>query len=190
MRRRTLLRALVGLAAALKLPGAKVWAQTVTFPGRREDTLKELAATVLPTGLGRAGTDAVAAGFTEWVRGYRAGAEMTPGYGSPRVRFKGPSPAGVYLTQLEELATGALAEADAGVRRSRLAEALAEAGVSDLTAVPEGRHVAADLMGFWFLGTAAHDLAYEARIGRNECRTLADAGARPRPLTGGPGAGL
>jgi hypothetical protein len=185
MLRRTLLKYAVAVATALRFPSARAWAQTVSFPGAREGALHDLAATVLPTSLGRAGTDAVAAEFGRWVREYRPGAEMSPGYGAPRVRFKEPSPAPTYLEQLEELAAGALATSDAAERRRRLAASLEAAGVMDLSGVPQGTHVVADLMGFWFLSPSANDLAYEAAIGRNTCRTLDNSGEVPAPLSGG-----
>lgn len=95
MRRRTLIQSALGLAAILPIPRVRAWALGAAFPGAQEDTLRTLAATVLPSSLGSAGTDAVAAEFADWVAGYRAGAEMSPGYGSPRVRYKGASPAGL-----------------------------------------------------------------------------------------------
>ena len=183
MRRRTLLQAALTLAAWLKVPGARAWAQEVTFPGARRDTLNELAATVLPSALGRTGSDDVAQQFVQWVREYRAGAAQSPGYGAPRIRFKAASPAPVYQAQLEELAAGTLAGSDPAERRRRLSAAMDAAGVQDLTGIPDGRHVAADLMSFYFASPAAHDQAYRAAIGKDTCRTIADSGRVPAPLT-------
>ena len=73
MRRRTLFRAALTVAAWLKVPGARAWAQEVTFPGARRETLDELAATVLPSALGRAGVKEVTDAFVDWVRDYRSG---------------------------------------------------------------------------------------------------------------------
>jgi hypothetical protein len=182
MRRRTLIRSTLALAALVPIPRLRAWAAGVAFPGTQEDTLRELAATVLPSSLGRAGTDAVAAQFTAWVAGYRAGAEMSHGYGAPRVRHRGPSPAALYERQLQALAAGALATVDVAERRKRLSEELQRAGIEELSASPRGEHVVADLMSFWFAGTAAHDLAYQAAIGKDRCRTLASSGERPAPL--------
>jgi hypothetical protein len=182
MRRRTLIRSALALVASIPIPRVQAWALGASFPGTQEDTLRELAATVLPSSLGRAGSDGVAARFTAWVTGYRSGAEMSPGYGATRVRYKGPSPAPLYERQLRALASGALATADLGERRKRLAAELQRAGIADLTTVPRGEHVAADLMSFWFASTAAHDLAYEAAIGKDRCRTLASSGELPPPL--------
>lgn len=187
MRRRAVIQSMI---AAIPFRGVRAWAQTASFPGEREATLKELAATVLPSTLGRAGTDAVAAKFARWVREYRAGAEMQPGYGFTRVRSKGASPAPRYLEQLDQLASGALAEHDFIARRGRIVEALRAANVNDLSSIPDGNHVVSDLMSFYFSSPEANDLAYNAAIGRDQCRTLKDSGAVPAPLKGGAGAAL
>jgi hypothetical protein len=185
MRRRSLIQSALALATTLPFPGVRAWAQTVAFPGIREDTLNELAATVLPSSLGRAKTDAIAAQFTQWVREYRAGAAMSPGYGAPRLRYKGPSPAPQYQAQLAQLALGALATADMAVRRRQLVEYLKSGPVSDLTPVPEGNQIVTDLMSFYFYSPAANDLAYEAAIGKDTCRTLGNSKSAPGPLKGG-----
>ena len=187
MRRRAVIQSIV---AAIPLRGMRVWAQTASFPGERETALKELAATVLPASLGRAKTDAVAAQFIRWVREYRAGAEMQPGYGFTRVRYKGASPAPRYLEQLDQLASGALAERDLTARRNAIAATLRAANVKDLSSIPDGIHVVSDLMSFYFSSPEANDLAYNAAIGKDQCRTLKDSGAEPAPLKGGSGAAL
>jgi hypothetical protein len=185
MRRRTLIQSMLAVAATLPIPGLRAWAQAITFPGLQEDPLKELAATVLPSSLGRTTTDAVADEFAAWVRDYRAGVEMSPGYGSPRVRYTGPSPAPVYRQQLEQLAGGALSTGDLSERRRRLSSALDEAGIRDIERIPQGEHVISDLMSFYFYSTGAHDQAYQAAIRKDLCRTLDDSGAVPPQLGGG-----
>src|SRR5689334_20208099 len=104
MRRRTLIQYALTVIGALPFRAARGWAQTAVFPGAFDQALKELAATVLPASLGRQGTDAIADQFVRWVRQYRPGAEMQHGYGITQVRYKAPSPAPLYLTQLEQLA--------------------------------------------------------------------------------------
>ena len=185
MLRRSLIQSALALAATLPFTGLRAWAQTVAFPGIREDTLNELAATVLPSSLGRTKTDAIAAQFTQWVREYRPGAAMSPGYGAPRLRYKGPSPAPQYQAQLAQLASGALATADMAERRRQLAQYLKSAPVSDLTPVPEGNQIVTDLMSFYFYSPAANDLAYQAAIGKDTCRTLRNSGSAPEPLKEG-----
>ena len=53
-------------------------------------TLRALSSVVLPASLGRAGLDTATAQFTTWIRNYKAGAEMSTGYGFPRVQVVGP----------------------------------------------------------------------------------------------------
>jgi hypothetical protein len=185
MRRRTLIQSALAVAATLPIRGLRVRAQALGFPGAQEDVLRELAATVLPSALGRAGTDRIAADFAAWVRDYRVGAEMSPGYGSPRLRYKGPSPAPLYQRQLEALSANALASPDLAVRRKRLAAEMENDGVRNIPGIPQGEHVVADLMSFWFSSPAAQDQAYRAAIGRDQCRSLATSGTAPRPLEGG-----
>jgi hypothetical protein len=179
MRRRTLIRSLL---TWISFQRSRLNAQTPGFPGKHEPALKDLAATVLPESLGRAKTDAVAQQFVRWVQEYRAGAEMQTGYGTTRVRYKQTSPAPRYLEQLGQLSSGALAQASLGARRAKIAEALQSADIRDLPMVPDGAHVAADLMAFYFLSPAANDLAYEAAIGKDQCRTLKNSGSMPESL--------
>ena len=185
LRRRTLLQSALGIAAGLPIPAVRAWAQTVTFPGDQERTLKELAATVLPASLGRAKTDAVADQFARWVREYRAGEAMSPGYGNPRVRYKGPSPAPKYMTQLAQLAADPLAQPDMSSRRNQIGQAIKTAGIRDLSPVPEGNYIAADLMSFYFFSPEANDLVYNAAIGKDMCRTIKNSSSVPAPLKGG-----
>jgi hypothetical protein len=184
MRRRTLIQSALALVASLPFRGVRIWAQAAAFPGAREDTLNELAATVLPSSLGRTKTDAIAAQFIQWVREYRSGAAMSPGYGAPRIRYKGPSPVPDYQTQLTQLAAGAMASKDVAVRRRQLTEYLKKENIADLAAVPEGKNVVVDLMSLYFYSSPAHDLAYEAAVGKDTCRTLKNSESAPAPLGG------
>ncbi len=179
MQRRTLIQSLF---AWISLRGSRLRAQTTSFPGKHDSTLKELAATVLPESLGRAGTDAVAVQFIRWVREYRAGAEMQTGYGSTRIRYKPASPAASYLQQLDQLSSGALAQSGMAERRQKIAETLRAANIKDLPFVPDGAHIAADLMTFYFQSSEAADLAYQAAIGKDKCRTLRNSESVPGAL--------
>lgn len=179
MRRRTLIRSLV---TWISFRCSRVKAQTPSFPGGHKDALMDLAATVLPEALGREKTDAVALQFVSWVQEYHVGAEMQTSYGTTRVRYKPASPAARYLDQLKQLASGALAQNSLGARRAKIAEELQTANIRDLPMVPDGGHIVADLMTFYFQSPAANDLAYEAAIGKDQCRTLRNSGAIPVSL--------
>jgi hypothetical protein len=60
------------------------------------------------------------------------------------------------------------------------------AKLEDLPERPEGRHVAADLMAFFFRSSEANDLCYRAAIGRDTCRGLVDSDRAPEQLPGAP----
>jgi hypothetical protein len=184
MRRRALLQSVLRLAAAIPVSGLRTWAQIVAFPAGREQTLKDLAAVVLPESLGRAATDTIADQFARWVREYRPSADMTPGYGFPRLRKKPPSPAAAYLAQLDQIASEALTQPDLAAKRRQLAESIQGAKISNLPQIPDGTHVAVDLMSFYFQGSEANDLAHNAAIGRDQCRGLRDSGIEPSHLGG------
>src|SRR5580692_10278912 len=147
MHRRTLIQSLF---AWISLKGSRLRAQTADFPAKHESTLKELAATVLPESRGRAGTDSIALQFIRGVQEYRAGAEMQTGYGATRIRYKPATPAAVYLEQLGQLSSGALAQSGIAARRLKIAEALQAANIKDLPFAPDGAHIVSDLMTFYF----------------------------------------
>jgi len=181
IRRRTILQWAANLGGALRLASVRAWAQAAGFPDNQEDTLRALAAVVLPAELGAAGVRRTADEFIRWVQGYRAGAEMDHGYGNTRLRSKGASPAPAYLRHLEALRP-ALLSGDADARARAAAAALEQAGISDLPRTPDGRHVAADLMAFYFRSSEANDLCYRAAIGRDQCRGLPGSEQAPAPL--------
>jgi len=181
MRRRTLLRWIASLGSAIRLTSLRAWAQTASFPGDQTPALGALAAIVLPSELGLEGIRAVARNFERWVREYRPGAEMDHGYGFTRLRNKPVSPAPAYLRQLEALVP-ALTSGDAASSRRAVEAALEEAKITDLPRSPDGRHIGADLMAFYFRGSDANDLCYRAAIGRDRCRSLAGTDNPPPEL--------
>ena len=181
--RRALLQWTAGLGGLLRLPAVRLWAQTANFPAGHDDTLRALARVVLPAELGAAGIDRTAEAFVRWVRAYRAGAEMDHGYGNTRLRSKAASPAPSYLQHLDAL-RAALASGDADSRRQAVISALESAHITDLPRTPDGRHVAADLMAFYFRSSDANDLCYRAAIGRDKCRGLENSEQAPAPLKG------
>src|SRR5260370_38654555 len=96
------------------------WGQAIS-----SDAMRDLAAVVLPAGLGRKGTDQVADDFLKWIREYRDGAFTASGYGHPRTRTIPANPSRQYATQLQALAA-AFAK---GGKRAAVEDALNEARV-------------------------------------------------------------
>jgi hypothetical protein len=176
MNRRTLLR-------WLPFPALRAWAQTTAFPDKYGSTLRELAAVALPSELGRAGADRVVEQFENWVREYRSGADMEHGYGFTRIRSKPTAPAPAYLSQLEALREP-MANGNAAAKRKAVEEALERANIRDLPRSPDGKHVIADLMSFYFHGSDANDLCYRAAIRRDSCRGLEGSDNPPPPIKG------
>jgi hypothetical protein len=171
MKRRAWLRHFLASLAAVR-----AWAQTVTFPGRQRGALRALATLVLPSSLGPAHTDRVVDRFIEWVRGYRAGADLEHGYGFPRLHANPPLPVANYIQQLE-----ALGESPT---RAAVERAITDAKVAALPQSPTGVHIATDLMSFYFQSSEANDACYQAKIGRDECRSLLGSENPPSPLKG------
>ena len=67
-------------------------------------------------------------------------------------------------------------------RRELLDAAFKAADVRNLPGRPDGKHVVADLMAHYFRSSAANDLCYNARIGRNTYRAIRVTTVRPQPL--------
>jgi hypothetical protein len=67
-------------------------------------------------------------------------------------------------------------------RRQLLDAAFTAADVRNLPGRPDGKHVIADLMAHYFRSSAANDLCYDARIGRNTYRAIRVTTVRPAAL--------
>ena len=65
------------------------------------------------------------------------------------------------------------------VRRELLEAAFKAADVRNLPGRPDGKHVVADLMAHYFRSSAANDLCYNSRIGRNTYRAIRVTTVRP-----------
>lgn len=196
MKRRQALHTLASAAAALPLLrvpveadlSAGALAQVDQLTAEQAFVLRDIAATVLPSAIGRKGQDEAVDNFLRWIRDYQEGVALSHGYGEPRLVKSGPSPAPRYATQLAALQAaakakggrfGALTLAD---RRSLVEEAFSAAGVRNLPGRPDGKHVVADLMTHYFRSSGANDLCYNARIGRNTYRAIRVTTVRPQPL--------
>ena len=194
MTRRTLLRWAAVLAATWPLSSLKVLAVARRQPTRltpeHTATLRAVADVVLPSTLSIDDRQLAVTLFVDWVANYREGAEVGPGYGSPRLRTTGPSPTAAYPAQLAALeaaarAGGAASFNAAGLeaRRGIIEAALTTPQrITQLPARPNGAHVVADFMGLFFHGQQGYNLAYRAAINRDECRGLAGSEKAPGGL--------
>lgn len=187
MKRRRALQTLATAAAALPLLRVPLDAQELSAD--QVFVLRDVAGTVLPSAIGRKGQDEAVDNFLRWIRDYKEGVPLAHGYGEPRLEKSGPSPAPGYAKQIASLQAaakvrggrfGALPLED---RRALLDEAFKAADVRNLPGRPDGKHIVADLMAHYFRSSAANDLCYNARIGRQTYRAIRVTTVRPQPLT-------
>jgi hypothetical protein len=193
MRRRALVRGLAWAAAWLPFGRGRLLAQTPPLGDAERATLRALAGVVLPASLGQDGVESAVAQFLAWLRSYREGAERDHGYGFPRLRWSPASPGRRYPAQLAALDAAArragapsFAALPALAQRELVASVLNESALRELPERPDGRHVATDLMAFFFRSSAANDLCYRARIGREDCNGLPGSEEAPDPIAGEP----
>jgi hypothetical protein len=71
-------------------------------------------------------------------------------------------------------------------RADLVREALKGERLDRMPNVAEANHVAVALLAHFYESSAAADLCYEARIGRETCRPLAQQSRKPLPLAEGP----
>jgi len=75
------------------------------------------------------------------------------------------------------------AAASAAIRRSIVESALnTPQPVNRLPARPTGTNLVADFLGMYFNSAGAFDLAYQAEIGRDDCRGLENSDQAPTPI--------
>ncbi len=193
MTRRLLLRWAAALVAVWPLASIKALAAgrsqvTVLTPSHLV-TLRAVADVVLPSVLTAEERGEAVTQFAEWVANYREGAEVGPGYGSPRLRTTGPPPTSAYPAQLAALESAARTDGAASLaalasapRRALIEAALTTPQrVTQLPTRPSGVHVVADFMGHFFHGPVGYNLAYRAAINREDCRGLAGSENAPQP---------
>jgi hypothetical protein len=152
-------------------------------------TLDALAAAVLPSELGRAGTTRVAREFRDWGTKYREDAELVHGYGTSRLRATGPTPLTRWTTQLDELEAQAQSKhqqrfRDLGVeqRADLVRAALAGQRLDRMPSVVDANHVAVALLAHFYDSPTATDLCYNAHIGKQTCRPLSAQARKPLPM--------
>ena len=168
MRRRSFFHKMLAAAAALVAPR---WARAQQLDSR----LRELASVVLPASLGHAHIDQVAADFVVWIRDYRADAEIASGYGHPRTQVTPPNPSAHYGEQLAALGLP--------ITREAVERAIADAKIDRIPQRPNGRHVATDLLAFFFNSSTGEDFLYNAKIRRDDCRGLGNSAKRPEKFS-------
>jgi hypothetical protein len=189
MKRRSFIGLAVSAAVLSPLDRFNLVAQSPSMPDATVATLRSLAPVVLPKALGRRNVDAVTDRFLAWLGDYRPGVLLEPGYGHPRIRRTAESPASRYVEQLKALEQAAEQQHQQPFSRLPVPAKLAiieadfkQASADSLPTLPNGKHVAADLMAFYFQSGEANDYCYQAAIGRRTCRPLSRVATRPRPL--------
>jgi hypothetical protein len=154
-----------------------------------EGVLRAVAEAVLPSELSNAQQAAAVTDYLRWARGYRRGAERNHGYGTAQIGTLAADPLPEWAAQLRALDAEARQSTNSGfaalplaARRTMIA---AQLGSERTLPNPLGaRHVALALLAHFYASPLALDLCYRARIGRETCRPLGEASARPVPLGG------
>ena len=186
MKRRRALQTLATAAAALPLMRVELRADEL--PADQVFVLRDVAATVLPSAIGSTGQNEAVDNFLRWMRDYKEGVALSHGYGEPRLVKSGPSPVPGYsrqiiaLQQAAQSRGGRFGALPIAARRELIEAAFTAADVRNLPGRPDGKHVIADLMAHYFRSSAANDLCYNARIGRNTYRAIRVTTVRPQPL--------
>lgn len=152
-------------------------------------TLHALGDAVLPTELGRVGTNAAVTDFQRWIAGYRDGTELLHGYGTSTLEWAGPTPATKWAAQLDGLDAMARREGARSFgalplerRREIVRGELRALKVDRMPSVGRAPHVALALLAHWYGTADATDRCYDAHIGRQSCRPLGVSTRQPLPL--------
>ncbi len=150
MKRRRAIQTLATAAAALPLLRVPLEAQELSAD--QVFVLRDVAATVLPSAIGRKGQDEAVDNFVRWVRDYKEGVPLSHGYGEPRLVKSGPSPATRYAAQIAALQAaakgrgGRFGALPLEERRALLDEVFTAAEVRNLPGRPHGPHLGSELM--------------------------------------------
>jgi hypothetical protein len=152
--------------------GAAPWAKAQSIDPK---AMRELAAVVLPESLGRKRTDKIASDFLKWVADYKDGVNTGSGYGNPRTNVVPPNPSKNYAAQLSAL--------NGSITRESVAAAIEQAKIDRIPNRPNGRHVASDLIAYFYGSAEGEDFLYGVEIKRDECRGLSNSTQRPKKVT-------
>lgn len=155
--------------------------------------LAALGESLLPESLGTAGRAKAVHAFSAWIAGYTPVSEEMHGYGYAEIRYTVADPAPGWNAQLQgldmlakkQLGAG-LASLGAAKRNTFVRAQLARIRGDRLPADPlSAQHVAVALLAHWAASSEAIDFAYGVRIGKDQCKSLADSPRKPLPLAGG-----
>ena len=174
-------------------PGADKQKQDASPRALDAALIAALGESLLPESLGVAGRARAVHAFTQWSAGYTPVSEEMHGYGYADIRYTVADPAPGWNAQLHGLdllakktlgaglATLSAAKRDAFVR-AQLARVRGDRLPADPLTAP---HVAVALLAHWAASSEALDFAYGVKIGKDQCKSLADAPRKPLPLAGG-----
>jgi hypothetical protein len=186
--RRTFLAALAS-AVPLAVIVRRAHAAAVVHLTSEPATLDALAEAVLPPSLGRGGITKAVVAFREWGDGYREGAELNHGYGTSRLRSLGPTPLTKWSAQLDDLDARAQSKHQRAFRdlavsdRVALVRTVLEGQRIDrMPSIADASHVSLALLAHFYDSAEAHDLCYEAKIGKATCRPLGASSRKPLAL--------
>lgn len=190
MLRRTFFKS-IGSSLGLTLMPQWMRGQLATRRPPRTVSISDVALVVLPASLGTRRMDEVAAAFAKWLKSYPAGADEGYGYGDPKPTVLGANPSAHYKEQLGQLEAAAAAAGhgrswrnlDKSQKRNLVQTALAEAGATSIPARPNGKHVATDLLSYFYGSSDGLDFCYNAAIREADCRGLPGSEKRPATLS-------
>ena len=197
-------RSFLKSAAALTATAAAIPAQPLAAAEQQQQPappsralnatlLAALGDTVLPESLGAATRATAVREFNRWITEYSPVAEEMHGYGDAEITYTPADPAPGWNAQLEALDLLArrtkrrgFAALSIAARRDIVRRQLASVRGASLPSNPlNATHVAVALLSHWASSYAAHDLAYNSRIMRGECRGLAGVTRKPLPVVEG-----
>ena len=191
--RREFLKQAAAVAAGSTLIGGSANARQ-TAPLRALDAaaLAAVGDAVLPESLGAAGRTRAVRAFSAWIAAYQPVAEEMHGYGDAEITYTPADPAPGWNAQLQALELLArrkfrksFSAIDTTKRRELIGTQIGRAGGRLPSNPLQAAHVAVALMAHWADSGEAPDFAYGARIGKGECRILADSPRKPLPIADG-----
>jgi hypothetical protein len=152
--------------------------------------LGALGDAILPEMLGAPGRQRAVAAFATWLARYSPVAEEMHGYGDAEITYTPSDPAPGWNAQLQGLDLLARRKHRRGftrlgvpLRRAIVRTQIPRASGARLPSNPlAAAHVAVALLAHWAASSEATDLAYEARIMKENCRLLSETSRAPLPL--------